>query len=87
MGGWSNRLKLKFAPLEKARSELRWLFPDAVTRFALPFFQYSVTPPAVTLFAGEASDLAEQIITIVGLCIAFYGRARAVVPGFLAKKP
>ena len=43
---------------------------------------YDVVPS----FSDDFPKLAEEAVTIIGLCIAFYGRAVATVPGWFAKK-
>lgn len=45
-------------------------------------FGYTVTPE----FTEQFPDLADQLVQLVGLAFAFYGRAKATVPGFLAPK-
>lgn len=37
-------------------------------------------------FTPEVTELFEQLLTLIGLGIAFYGRAKATVPGWFAKK-
>ncbi len=37
-------------------------------------------------FSGEFEKSAEDVVTIVGLVLAFYGRAVATAPGWFAKR-
>ena len=45
-------------------------------------FGYEVT----AAFSTEFSEVADQLMQLVGLGIAFYGRAAATAPGWIAKQ-
>lgn len=57
------------------------LFVAAIPNIAT-LFGYEVAPE----FSQQANEFIESAITILGLLIALYGRMKATVPGWFARR-